>query len=112
MLHAYGFLSYVDEAGYNRYTQWTKFDSFIGTSAGAKVINLNGDKIGLSIKQTLPSFVARQEARNRARDASSQQNFEDKLAKFIKESDERHSDLRKNQDSKRGGRGSRGSRMY
>ncbi|HPX36921.1 MAG TPA: Ig-like domain-containing protein [Mycobacterium sp.] len=44
MLHAYGFLSYVDEAGYNRYTQWTKFDSFIGTSAGAKVINLNGYK--------------------------------------------------------------------
>jgi len=84
----------------------------IGDVVNVKVINLNGDKVGLSIKQTLPSFVARQEARNRARDASNQQNFEDKLAKFIKDSDERHSDLRKNQDSKRGGRGSRGSRMF
>lgn len=84
----------------------------IGDIVNVLVIAINGEKVGLSIKQTLPSFVARQEARNRARDAASMQNFEEKLAKFIKESDERHSDLRKSQDSKRGGRGSRGSRMY
>lgn len=84
----------------------------IGDIVSVAVITINGDKIGLSIKQTLPSFVARQEARNRARDAASAQNFEDKLAKFMKDSDERHSDLRKSQDSKRGGRGSRGSRMF
>ena len=80
----------------------------IGDLVNVAVITINGDKIGLSIKQTLPSYVARQEARNRARDAASAQNFEDKLAKFMKDSDERHSDLRKSQDSKRGGRGSRG----
>ncbi len=84
----------------------------IGDLVNVAVITINGDKIGLSIKQTLPSYVARQEARNRARDAASAQNFEDKLAKFMKDSDERHSDLRKSQDSKRGGRGSRGSRMF
>ena len=84
----------------------------IGDIVNVLIIGINGEKVGLSIKQTLPSFVARQEARNRARDAASMQNFEDKLAKFIKDSDERHSDLRKSQDSKRGGRGSRGSRMY
>ncbi|HBR34267.1 MAG TPA: RNA-binding protein S1, partial [Firmicutes bacterium] len=33
------------------------------------------------------------------------QSFEDKLAKFMKDSDERQSDLKKSQDSKRGGRG-------
>ncbi len=84
----------------------------IGDIVNVAVTAINGDKIGLSIKQTLPSYVARQEARNRARDAASAQNFEDKLAKFMKDSDERHSDLRKSQDSKRGGRGSRGSRMF
>ena len=84
----------------------------IGDIVNVAVIAINGDKVGLSIKQTLPSFVARQEARNRARDAASAQNFEAKLGKFMKDSDERHSDLRKSQDSKRGGRGSRGSRMF
>ncbi|HNV33945.1 MAG TPA: S1 RNA-binding domain-containing protein [Bacillota bacterium] len=84
----------------------------MGDIVNVKVININGEKVGLSIKQTLPSFIARQEARNRARDASNMQNFEDKLAKFMKDSEERHSDLRKSQDSKRGGRGSRGSRMF
>jgi S1 RNA binding domain protein len=84
----------------------------VGDIVNVFVIAINGDKVGLSIKQTLPSFLARQEARNRARDAASTQNFEDRLSKFLKDSEERHSDLRKNQDSKRGGRGSRGSRMF
>ncbi len=44
MLHAYGFLAYVDEAGWNKGTNWTKFDSFIGTSSGTKVISANGYK--------------------------------------------------------------------
>ena len=53
MLHAYGFLSYVDEAGYNTYTQWTKFDSFIGTRSGAKVINTNGYKFNTAYNANL-----------------------------------------------------------
>ena len=34
-------------------------------------------------------------------------SFEDKLSKFLKDSDERLTDLRRKTDSKRGGRGSR-----
>ena len=62
-----------------------------------KVLNLDKGKIGLSIKQ----------ARPRAERVPKQnlQNFEDKLAKFMKDSDERQSALRRNTDSKRGGRG-------
>ncbi|HOL14368.1 MAG TPA: hypothetical protein PLD61_08340, partial [Bacillota bacterium] len=33
-------------------------------------------------------------------------NFESKLLKFLKDSEARQKDLKKNQDSKRGGRGS------
>lgn len=61
-------------------------------------------KIGLSIKQASPTYRPRSEYR---RDRAS---FEDKLMRFMKDSDERLSDLRKSTDSKRGGRGS-GHRM-
>ena len=36
-------------------------------------------------------------------------SFEDKLSRFLKDSDERQTDLRRKTDSKRGGRGSRRS---
>ncbi|NLW48395.1 MAG: S1 RNA-binding domain-containing protein [Firmicutes bacterium] len=62
-----------------------------------KVLNLDKGKIGLSIKQALKK-VERVPKQNH-------QNFEDKLAKFMKDSDERQSTLRKNTDAKRGGRG-------
>lgn len=38
MLHALGFLSYVDEPGWNGGRNWTVFDSFIVTSGRTKVI--------------------------------------------------------------------------
>jgi S1 RNA binding domain protein len=62
-----------------------------------KVLNLDKGKIGLSIKQ----------AQKRMERVPKQnlQNFEDKLAKFMKDSDERQSSLRRNADAKRGGRG-------
>ncbi|HEY8463212.1 MAG TPA: S1 RNA-binding domain-containing protein [Bacillota bacterium] len=66
-----------------------------GDLVKVKVLTLDNGKIGLSIRQTQP----RQE-RNRH-----SISFEDKLAKFIKDSDERQSDLRRSLDSKRGGRG-------
>lgn len=56
-----------------------------------KVINIDGrGKIGLSIRQA------------KRRPAPS---LEDQLSRFMKESEERLSSLRKNTDSKRGGRG-------
>jgi S1 RNA binding domain protein len=62
-----------------------------------KILNLDKGKIGLSIKQAQP-VVERIPKQNH-------QNFEDKLAKFMKDSDERQSTLRRNTDAKRGGRG-------
>ena len=78
-------------------------------------------KIGLSIKQLQEK---KPEARQEARPAYRQQrrpynndfrkpnrfnnntaSFEDKLSKFLKDSDERLTDLRKKTDAKRGGRG-------
>ena len=66
-----------------------------------KVLNLDKGKIGLSIRQAQP----RSEQQRRQQPLQSKQTFEDKLAKFMKDSDERQSDLRKNTDAKRGGRG-------
>jgi len=59
-------------------------------------------KIGLSIKQANPNRPA---GGRRPMSREARLSFEDKLAKFMKDSDERLSDLRRNADSKRGGRG-------
>ena len=78
-----------------------------------KVLNLDKGKIGLSIRQAQPPSVAHSE-RSERRDHGDRgergnkqapKSFEDKLAKFMKDSDERLLDLRRNTDSKRGGRG-------
>ncbi|HEX7715231.1 MAG TPA: S1 RNA-binding domain-containing protein [Bacillota bacterium] len=61
-----------------------------------KVLNLDKGKIGLSIRQAQPRSE---------RGRQNTKSFEDKLAKFMKDSDERQSDLRRNTDAKRGGRG-------
>lgn len=69
-----------------------------------KVINVDAQgKIGLSIKQANPDFV--QKSRRSAPSKVNQASFEDKLAKFMKDSDERQQDLRRSTESKRGGRG-------
>ena len=78
-------------------------------------------KIGLSIKALQDKSSAAQSAaaparpprppRDMRRTAASRQigspSFEDKLSRFLKDSDERLTDLRRKTDSKRGGRGSR-----
>ena len=79
-------------------------------------------KIGLSIKalQDKAAAPAQPSAaparpprppRDMRRTAASRQigspSFEDKLSRFLKDSDERLTDLRRKTDSKRGGRGSR-----
>ncbi len=59
-----------------------------------KILSMQDGKIGLSIRQAQPKI-------NR----QSKQSFEDKLAKFLKDSEERQSELKRSLDSKRGGRG-------
>lgn len=69
-------------------------------------------KIGLSIKQlqapkaapAQPSY-RRPHANDNRRPRFNAPSFEDKLTKFLKDSDERLSDLKRNTESKRGGRG-------
>lgn len=73
-----------------------------------KIINIDPKgKIGLSIKQVAPagSAPSRDGRRERVR-ISPQVSFEDRLAKFMKESDERQLEFRRSMDAKRGGRGS------
>lgn len=67
-----------------------------------KIINMDRGKIGLSIRQANPAAPA-----VRPRPQANPRQFEDRLARFMKDSDERLLDLRKSQDSKRGGRGTR-----
>ncbi len=72
-------------------------------------------KIGLSIKQLQPptnpspNSSARRTPANDNKRSGNRYNpalsFEDKLSKFLKDSDERLSDLKRNTESKRGGRG-------
>ena len=70
-------------------------------------IDPNG-KISLSIRQLQapPPRPVREERRpivSRVVEVS----FEDKISKFLKDSDEKISEVRRNTDSKRGGRGAR-----
>lgn len=82
-------------------------------------------KIGLSIKQLAPQPAApqpkpqrvqnenrerRQGPRASGAHALSPLTFEDKLSKFLKDSDDRILDLKRNTESKRGGRGARRDR--
>jgi S1 RNA binding domain protein len=69
-----------------------------------KVLSVDASgKIGLSIKQADPDYRPKSAAEVRR----AKIDFEDRLSRFLKESDERLADLKKNADSKRGGRGSR-----
>lgn len=71
-----------------------------------KVINVDAQgKIGLSIKQAQPDYQQNQ-ARSRRASRANQISFEDKLARFLKESEERQIEAKRNTESKRGGRGS------
>ena len=75
-------------------------------------------KIGLSIKRTQPApekkeFHPKHEFHHHnnnvdvSRRSSAPVSFKDRLSKFMKESDERLMDLKRNTESKRGGRGAR-----
>ncbi|MHB9093246.1 MAG: S1 RNA-binding domain-containing protein [Eubacteriales bacterium] len=80
-----------------------------------KVIAIDKGKVGLSIKQAQATLVPtapkpaythppRRNDRFERREAPS---FEDRLSKFMKESDEKQLEVRRSTDAKRGGRGSK-----
>lgn len=68
-----------------------------------KVINIDQNgRVALSIKQADPSYH-----RKSHHTPPPPPNFEDKLAKFMKESEERQHELKKNLEGKRGAKGTR-----
>ncbi|KJS00860.1 MAG: hypothetical protein VR68_06080 [Peptococcaceae bacterium BRH_c4a] len=71
-----------------------------------KVISVDAKgKIGLSIKQAKPAPVEHKAPPPRKKPQGS---FEDRLARFMKDSEERLQTLRRSTDAKRGGRGGPG----
>lgn len=86
-----------------------------GETVQAKVVSIdpNNGKVALSLKRMKPP-VQETEKSARVNNKPKPQkklsaSFEDKLSKFLKDSDERLTDLKRKTDSKRGGRGSRRS---
>ncbi|MFF2450338.1 S1 domain-containing RNA-binding protein [Neobacillus sp. NPDC058068] len=90
----------------------------VGDQVEVKVINVEKDgKIGLSIKKAKDRPEAPQRSHShsqrprqgRANDRNNPrpENFESKMAKFLKDSEDRLSSLKRNTESKRGGRGAR-----
>lgn len=73
-----------------------------------KILSIDeaGKKIGLSIRQAQEGYKPR--ARGGGRRRGSSMSLDDKLARFLKESDERQAAIRRGGDSRRGGRGARG----
>ena len=95
----------------------------VGDVVEVKVMNVEADgKIGLSIRKAKPESERqdrpqRQDRPHRPRNNNRgggrhetrqpQENFEQKMARFIKDSDERLATLKRATESKRGGRGAR-----
>jgi len=90
----------------------------VGDQVEVKVINVEKDgKIGLSIKKAKDRPESQQrshsnsqrprQGRNNDRNNFRPENFETKMAKFLKDSEDRLSSLKRNTESKRGGRGAK-----
>ena len=99
----------------------------VGDVVEVKVMNVEADgKIGLSIRKAKPESERQAERKDRPQrqdrphrprnnnrgggrheTRQPQENFEQKMARFIKDSDERLATLKRATESKRGGRGAR-----
>ncbi|MBD8028550.1 S1 domain-containing RNA-binding protein [Ureibacillus sp. 179-F W5.1 NHS] len=87
----------------------------VGDVVEVKVMNVEADgKIGLSIRKAKPQAEKperpsrpRRDNRSNDRQGPSKESFEQKMARFLKDSDERLATLKRATESKRGGRGAR-----
>jgi len=92
----------------------------VGEQVEVKVLNVEKDgKIGLSIKKAKDRPEATQrsqsnsysqrprQGRNNDRNNFKPENFETKMAKFLKDSEDRLTSLKRHTESKRGGRGAK-----
>lgn len=79
----------------------------VGEEVLVKVLNVEKDgKIGLSIRKAKDQPPARAR-HSRSNDFRPKESFEQKMNKFLKESEDRLSSLKRHTESKRGGRGSK-----
>jgi S1 RNA binding domain protein len=94
----------------------------VGDQVEVKVMNVEKDgKIGLSIKKAIDKPEAQQKSRSHSsshsqrprqnrsndRNAPKVETFESKMAKFLKDSEDRLTSLKRHTESKRGGRGAK-----
>ncbi|WP_042479052.1 S1 domain-containing RNA-binding protein [Bacillus ndiopicus] len=88
----------------------------VGDEVEVKVMNVEADgKIGLSIRKAKPQperperpqRPRRDNRSNERNDRQPKETFEQKMARFLKDSDERLTTLKRATESKRGGRGAR-----
>ncbi|RFB10941.1 RNA-binding protein S1 [Bacillus sp. HNG] len=89
----------------------------VGDQVEVKVINVEKDgKIGLSIKKAKetqqqqpqrPRHNGPRNNRNDQRNQNKTESFEQKMNRFLKDSEDRLSSLKRHTESKRGGRGAR-----
>ncbi|MEK4484049.1 S1 domain-containing RNA-binding protein [Psychrobacillus sp. FSL H8-0484] len=90
----------------------------VGDVVEVKVMNVEADgKIGLSIRKAKPQAERperperpqrpRNNNRPNDRDRPGKENFEQKMARFLKDSEDRLSTLKRATESKRGGRGAK-----
>src|SRR5699024_8250466 len=74
----------------------------VGDEIKVKVINVEDDgKIGLSIKKAKDRPVRQRNTKERT------ENFESKMNRFLKDSEDRLASLKKHTESRRGGRGAK-----
>ncbi|MCA0972704.1 RNA-binding protein S1 [Halobacillus litoralis] len=77
-----------------------------GDQVEVKVINVGDDgKIGLSIKKAKENYNRRPSKPSKPRKPA--ESFEQKMNRFMKDSEERLTSLKKHTESKRGGRGAK-----
>ncbi|MBM7646451.1 S1 RNA binding domain protein [Scopulibacillus daqui] len=82
----------------------------VGDEVTVKVLQVEPDgKIGLSIRKAVdkPKFNSRQKGGHKGKRFNKEQSFEDKMLRFLKDSEDRLSALKRQTESKRGGRGAR-----
>ena len=82
----------------------------VGDEVQVKVINVEKDgKIGLSIRKAKEQVPTQKPRHNKPshHNQRPKENFEQKMARFLKDSEDRLSSLKRNTESKRGGRGAR-----
>ena len=84
----------------------------VGDEVEVKVLQIEPDgKIGLSIKkakdQPAKTFVRKPRPQKREETVQVKETFEQKMSKFLKDSEDRLTSLKRHTESKRGGRGAR-----